>query len=102
MLSNEDKLSLIKLIHADPHLAEADKTAIIKKLEKGENDSWLNGVAGAGAGFAVSRFLKLSKNAQILLTIAGYGIGKYLLDNTKKHDKLVEYNDNSKSYKINV
>lgn len=101
MLSTEDKTTLEKLIHADPHLTPGEKQELTNKLHQQDN-SFLNGVAGAGVGFAVSRFLKLSKNAQILLTIAGYGIGKYLLDNDKKRAKLVEYNDKTKSYNLNT
>lgn len=100
MLSPEEKTALVKIIHADPHIDPLDKRELTTAVTR--DDTWVNGVYGAGAAFAVTHFLGLSRNAQILLTIAGYGIGKYLLDNRKKGAKLLDYNEKTRTYNINT
>jgi hypothetical protein len=102
MLTDDEKLTVMKLIHVDPHLSQSEKILLTKKIKDNqEQEELIHGVAGGAVGFGIAKFLQLSKSAQVLLTLAGYGIGKYLLDNTHKSDKLLEYNDKTKTYKIN-
>ncbi len=100
MSSQEQKLVLVKIIQADPHLAPQEKSELTNAVSN--EDSWTKGLLGAGAGMAVAKFLKLSTNAQILLTMAGYGIGKYLLASHRKSDKLLSYDPKTKNYQINA
>jgi hypothetical protein len=60
----------------------------------------MHGTAGAAIAFAFSKYLKLSKPAQVLLSLAGFGIGKYLLDETRKHDKFLQYDPKHKVYNL--
>jgi hypothetical protein len=103
MLASKDKTTLKQLIEADPHISEENKLDLIQKIDNGDEDSeLLHGIEGAGAGLIAAKFLQLSRNSQILLTIAGYGIGKYLLDNSKNNDKVMQYNDKLKRYNLHL
>ena len=59
-----------------------------------------SGAMGAGIGLVVAKYLDLSKSAQVLLALAGVGIGKYLLDQTKKHDRFLQHDKRLKVYNI--
>jgi hypothetical protein len=81
---------LAGLIEHDPNLSNAEKQEVKNNLQNNEFFTHImNGASGA------------SKNAQVLLTMAGFGIGRYLLDNSRKHDKFLEYDNKKKNYKIN-
>jgi hypothetical protein len=100
MLSDEYKKALLKSVGVDPHLSYDDKEYLMEKF-KSDRD-FTNGLIGGAVGFAISKFLKLSTTSQVLLSIAGFGIGKYLLDDARKHDKMMEYDDKTRTYKLNV
>lgn len=102
-LSKEDKSVIINSISIDPHLSSEDRKRLIASItnEDSSYHSLLNGALGAGIGYAIARFLKLSKNTQIVVTLAGFGIGKYLLDNHENSGKFMEYDKKLKGYKLN-
>ena len=104
MVSEEYRQALLKNIKVDPTLTMEERDYLTKKLtpEPEEENGFIHGLVGAGAGLAIAKFAKLSKTSQILLTMAGYGIGKYLLDSAKKHDKMIEFNDKARKYQLNV
>ena len=82
-------------------MSESDKEEIIAKLNDAAfYDNLMHGAAGAGVGVAIAKFLNLPKTAQVLLSIAGFGIGKYLLDVSRKRDKFLQYNEKLKVYDI--
>lgn len=82
-------------------MSQSEKDELIDKLEDTTTyNHMIHGVAGAGAGLAVAKFMNLPKTAQVLLSIAGFGIGKYLLDVSRKRDKFLQYNEKLKVYDI--
>jgi len=99
ILNPTQKAQLIKAINLDNTLDPAQKAELVECIN---DDAKFSGLIGAGAGLAISKFLKLSTKAQILMTTAGFGIGKYLLDNSGKHDKFIQYNDKVRAYDITV
>jgi hypothetical protein len=96
---NYSKQDLVSLINQDPSLSPDEKREVIDHLN---SDILTNhpGLTGAGVGFAISKFLNLSRRAQVLLTISGFGIGHFLLDSARKHDKFLQYNEKDKAYDI--
>lgn len=95
----KDKLTTI--VRNDPSLSEEEKDELITKLD--DNiffDSLMRGATGAGVGYVIAKFLGLSRSARVLLSIAGFGIGRYLLDTSRKHDKFLQYNEKLKIYDI--
>lgn len=103
MLSIQDQQHILALVNQDTQLTPEQKNYLVTKMrEPSFIQSLLSGALGAGAGLVLAKFLNVSKQGQILLTMAGFGIGKYLLDKSEKHDKFVQYNSNAKSYEINA
>ena len=95
------KEQLIDIVKKDMSLKPDEKLELVTKLsDHSFFDHVSNGAAGAGAGFVIAKFLNLSKPAQVVLTLAGFGIGKYLLDTARKHDKFLQYNNKLKVYEI--
>lgn len=102
-LTSEDKAAVMRSISIDPHLTPTERQRLISLTTQGDS-FWrkaINGAVGAAAGLAVSKFLKLSSTSQTLITLAGFGIGRYLLDNSDDSGKFMEYNKQLKGYKIN-
>ena len=103
-LTFEDKAAILRSISIDPHLQALERQRLTTAITH-EDPSWkklIAGVTGAAAGFAISRFLKLSTTSQVLVTLAGFGVGRYLLDNSDDSNQFMAYNKQLKSYKLNT
>ena len=97
-LTPDQEALVIKAIHSDHTLTRTQQDEITEKIR---DKSWFSDATiGAALGLAISKFLKLTPKAQALMTAAGFGIGKYLLDKSSKHDKFVQYNDKVRAYDI--
>lgn len=95
------KEQLISIVERDPTLTRDEKIEVVTRLRDSSfYDHLVHGVVGAGISVIIGKFLKLSKTSQVLLCIAGFGIGKYLLDATRKHDRFLQYNDRLKVYEL--
>ena len=90
------KQELIDSVKSDPHLSYAERNEIIDKLN--DNDFYKNVIAGGASIALLSKFTKLSTTSKVLLTLAGFGISKYLLDAVRKHDRFLQYNSKTKMY----
>lgn len=103
-LTDQERQTLIRSITVDPHIDIEQKEKLLDAITAQNSfyHSLFNGALGSGIGYSISKFLKLSKSGQILVTMAGFGIGKYLLDNHNNSDKFMEYNKQLKGYKLNV
>lgn len=104
-MANNPQISqqqLVQLVMNDPLLSISEKAELVDKLRDANYyQSLVHGAIGAGLGLAFSRYMELSRTAQVLISLAGFGIGKYLLDVSSKHDKFLQYNDKYKTYTIN-
>jgi len=95
-MAQYSKQELIEIVQADPHLTDLQKYQITAKLK--DNAFYKNVIAGGASLALLSKFTKLSTTSKVLLTLAGFGISKYLLDATRKHDKFLQYNSKNKAY----
>lgn len=102
-LTDDEKEAILKSIAIDPHLTNDERYKLSNSVrnEDAFYKSFFGGTLGAGIGYAIAKFLKLSKTSQVIITLAGFGIGKYLLDNSADSGKFIEYNKKLKGYKIN-
>ena len=72
---------LIKIVTNDQYLSPTEKNELLQKLhEPSFAQNLLHGSIGAGISLAFTKYMKMSKTAQILLSMAGFGIGRYLLN----------------------
>ncbi len=86
-----DTATIRKLALQDPALTP-DERSSLEVLFKDDKffDKLMQGAMGASVAYAVAKFLKLSRPTQIILTTAGFGLGRLLAsslrNNQKQHD----------------
>ncbi len=75
------------LVLKDPSLSQEERSKL-EVLFKDDKffDKLMQGAMGASVAYAIVKFLKLSRPTQIILTAAGFGIGRTIADNLRdKH-----------------
>ena len=96
--------ALQQAIQADKFITAEQKLQVLDKIRQFPTTSkGSSGFVGGGIGLAVARYLALSKSAQALLAIAGYGIGRVLWEHyygEKNNNKFMQFNDRIKAYEI--
>jgi len=104
MLSPEITQQLISIIKSDHTLGQDDKNLLINKLQSpSEVSKLLAGISGASFALLLARFLHMGKTTQVIMTLAGFGIGRLLLERIEKPDdtsKVLQYKDKLNYYDI--
>jgi hypothetical protein len=74
-----------KLALQDPTISPDERQAL-ELLFKDDKffDKLMQGAMGASVAYAVSKFLKLSRTSQIILTTAGFGLGRLIASSMRK------------------
>lgn len=87
----------------DPHLNDEEKLQVNTVLEdKDAKRKILYGFYGAGLAYLISRYLSLTPPSQILLSAAGFGLGRLLVDSTgEPKNDFARYNTKLRQYEIN-
>ena len=93
--------TLLRIAKEDPGLTQAQKDELINDSDRDRLDKLLSGVAGGILTLAVTRYLKMSKLAQTLLSLSGFGAGM-LIYNYFTERKFANYDDKSKTFKIDT
>lgn len=92
----------LSLVQQDHGLSQEEKQIIATQLNHPNTiQTLLSGSLGAGLALAVSKYLKLHPTSQVLLSLAGFGIGKYLLEKLSNRDIFMKYDKGSKLYHLN-
>ena len=68
-----------------------------------KDDRFFQGLVGSVTGYAVAKFLKLSKRSQILLTLGGFGIARALIKHQEQQahgDKTHTYDKKTHTYEV--
>ena len=80
-----DTATLKKLVLQDPTLTPEERS-VMEPLFKDDKffDKLMQGAMGASVAYAVAKFLKLSRTSQIILTTAGFGLGRLLASSMRK------------------
>lgn len=83
IFSDSEKRDVIAAIKNDMSLKEEDKMRLL--AEANQPTFWTTILHGAGGGaiaYAIARYLHMSKSAQMLMSMAGFGIGALLMSKT--------------------
>jgi hypothetical protein len=92
---------IIEAVLRDPGISQEQKYELRQKLQDPTfMQRLLVGVGGATIGSLIAKFMSMGRTAQILLGLAGFGIGNLLLSQDRSPSKLVTYNDRYKNYEI--
>ena len=93
--------NLISAIRVDPHINLHQQQVLIDKVNSPNFfENIMHGVFGSALALVISKYLKLSRTSQILLTIAGYGIGKAMWDTYDQDSKFSRYDHKTKMHEI--
>src|SRR5688500_3482559 len=93
---------ILALIQQDYGLSHDDRQFLMKYFTQTDKfQTLLSGASGAAMSNVLSRYMQLSKPAQVLLSIAGFGIGSYFIKATRDSKNFVSYNDKMKAYELN-
>jgi hypothetical protein len=94
-------VNLITAINSDPHITNVQQQMLVSKVqEPAFFENIMHGVFGSSLALIVAKYLKLDKTAQVLLAIAGYGIGKALWDAYDNENNFSRYDKQTKTYTI--
>lgn len=98
----ETKDLLVQLVSEDHGLSPDQKMTLISKLNDPTfSQKLLHGATGAAIAFGISKYLNLSNPTQILLSLAGFGIGRMLWDHVD-NNKYLTYNKERGSYSVKL
>jgi hypothetical protein len=99
--SNASVLS--KIINNDHGLDENKKQSVLAMLDNPKTfNSLLSGAAGGALIRSVGNFEKMSKPAQMLVTMAGFGLGRAVYDLFHDPETFSSYNSNKDTIKIKI
>lgn len=93
---------LLKTLRADASLKAEEKAELEAAVNHEDFKSkLLYGVYGTGLAYLISRYLKLGKTSQVLLSMAGFGLGRLIYDQMHRKDNAVSFNKQYRRYEVN-
>lgn len=100
-----DLAELRKAIDTDRELKDRERAELLHAIdEKDFIKRTAFGGAGAAIGLIISKYLKLSRPSQVLLSLAGFGVGRLIYDGLIKNphrDNFGKLNQRTNQYEIN-
>lgn len=97
-----DHDALRRAVETDQSLNGKQRNSILEDLNNPAFvDELRSGSIGAALSMVLSKYMKLKPQSQLLLSIAGFGVGKIIYD--YKHDpkRFGQYNKDLRMYEIN-
>jgi hypothetical protein len=84
---------LQKYINADHGLAPDQRVHLLRMLNSPDLAGHIfAGVTGAAIALAVARWKKMSGTSQVLMSLAGFGLGNIILNKLEGHPKYTSWN----------
>lgn len=94
-----DKLR--QAVTSDQGISVGQKESVLAALSDPNFTAELkSGAVGAALTYLVSKYLKVSPQTQILLSLAGFGIGKIIYDYKHNPGNFSKYNEKLRMYEI--
>ena len=88
-------------VKMDQGIPGNQKTSVLSSLADPEFVAELrSGATGAGLMYLITKYLNLGQKTQLLVSIAGFGLGKMLYDYRHDPKNFSQYNANTKMYEI--
>jgi len=104
MIDDQIQQQLIKAIRLDRSLPEEERALLLQKFQSSnEMNKLLAGVGGGAFGALVARYLDMAPTTQILMALAGFGIGGILNNQIEKPNdpnRVMQYNNKLKVYEL--
>ena len=86
----------------DPGLTPDEKGYLTDTQVRKNIASFLSGTAGSALAVVIAKYARLSRTAQTILGLAGFGAGKLLYNALHKEGRQSsQYDDKLKVYKVN-
>lgn len=96
-----DPVTLRRIVTADQALSSSQRTETLNWLDDPAALQELrSGSIGAALSLLASKYLNLSSRNQLLLSIAGFGLGKIIYDYKQGQRKSSKWNKNLKMYEL--
>lgn len=96
--------ALTQAVQADRFLDGRQKLMVLDKIRQFPSGSKTqSGMLGSGIAVAIARYLALSKPAQAMMAVAGFGIGRVLFEHfygNEGNSKFIQFNDRIKAYEV--
>ena len=93
--------TLVTMANADPGLSPQEKAHLSDFLRNKDVSKFLSGAFGAVFSVLLAKYMKLGRTSQLLLGLAGFGIGRLLYDYlNKQHRQFATWNDKINAYEI--
>jgi hypothetical protein len=84
---------LAKFIRQDEGLHPAQRANVLQMLNTPDIATHvLTGITGAGIALAVARWRKMSPTSQVLMSLAGFGLGNIILNKLTPPPKFTSWN----------
>ncbi len=98
-----DVKAIMDAVHEDPHINHEEKAGIMGYLNDPDALAMiLGGTAGAALTHTITQYMKLDRTSQILLSLAGFGLGSILVKTIgADQSHLADYNA-QRGYKIHT
>lgn len=87
-----DLQKILTAVNEDSTLSDQERQLVAEQLK---DEKFKAGLVGGGLALLWSKYKKLSKSTQVLVTLAGYGIGRALANRVDTN-----YNKKTKTYEI--
>lgn len=93
--------SLSQAVSQDQGISSRQREGVLDSLKDPEFMGELKGGAiGAALSFLVAKYLKLKPTTQVLLSLAGFGVGKLIHDYKHNPGNFSRYNEKLKMHEI--
>jgi len=93
--------SLLSLAQSDPGLASDERSQLVNMLQDKNVEKFISGAAGATLSVVAAKYMKLGRTSQILLGVAGFGLGRFLFDHlTEQKHRFATYDPHMRTNHI--
>ena len=96
-----DLAQIRSLVQTDPSLDKKQRDKVTTSLDDPAFVQRLkSGVVGGALAFLLAKYMKLKPTTQLLLSLAGFGVGKIIYDYRHDQNRSSRYNEKLRMYEI--